>query len=422
MIVLLLILLFPYAGYAAEVGIAQSTAPTTNGGTQDFVVSGFGTPKCALFFASLGTANGVAVTHAMLSVGFTDFTNEQTVSVASESGVTTSDTGGSAGNSALRTISAAGQSLDGSATASTIANGARLTWSDPPPAAYLVNAVLFGGTNISNCAVGATAGSATLNGTTAITAPGFQPDMVIAIYESNATANSRMSMGIAVNDASTIVQYATGLSDANGVTPTQTVSTIRSSRLVMGPSGSGIPSLELTSFDTNGFTVTTRDAAGTVAIRYLALKFAGGKRAKLLLCQSPTSATTKSCNGTGWTPQAGIMLLTELPSIDGFFTADDGETIGISAVTASAAGVSAIYSEDNAGTSIADSVSNTIPVHLRKHGSDLMTATLAGFHGNGADFTYSVAPTTERQQVVLFIEGDAVTPSAPAFLLRRRRQ
>lgn len=405
---------------AVEMGVVQSIAPTSNGGPQDFTVSGFGTPLCALFFAGTGTVNATAATHAMLAVGITDFTTSYSIASMAEDAQTTSGTGASGGSTALRTLASADQSVDGTATATTITNGARLTWSDAPPSAYHVNGVLFGGTNISDCHVGTLAGNATQDGTASTTAPGFQPDLLVVLTSNGSTAHNRNSIGFAVNDSG-VVQRAAGMTDQSGVASMQVGAVLRDDRITVFPLGTGAASLELTSFNPTGFTVATRDAGGSVTIGYLALKFANGVRGKLLTCASPTSTGAHSCTGSGWTPQGGLMLHTESAAVGTYYAADDGEVLGLSAFTTAASGSSAIYSEDGDGTSGAESITATKPVQLRKNGAAYMTATFTGFQSNGADFNYSVAPGVAAQRAVLFIE-QGVAGGSTNFMLRRRGQ
>ena len=133
----LLLLLFSTPAYAQGVAVVKSAAPTSNGGTQDFTVTGFGTPVCAMFFLSYGTINGTAVDNAMLSFGFSDFTNHRGIAHVSEDSGTTTDTMSQRATT-LITLLNTDQSTDGTATASTITDGVRLTWADAPPSAYLV--------------------------------------------------------------------------------------------------------------------------------------------------------------------------------------------------------------------------------------------------------------------------------------------
>lgn len=409
---------FPLSSHGTEVAIAQSAAPTSNGGTQDFTVSGFGSPLCAMFFATAGTANGTAVSDAMLAVGVTDFTNSYSIASMSEDAQATTDTGASSGTTALRTLASTNQAVDGTATASVITDGARLTWSDAPPSAYLINAVLFGGANVSNCSVGTLAANASVDSTASTTAPGFQPDLIVFIT-ANGTTHNRNSIGLAVNDGG-VVQRSIGMADQDSATGAQVVGVIRDERIVLNPSaGTGLATVELTSFDTNGFTMTTRDSTTSIpTVGYMAIKFGGGVSAKLVTCAAPTATGMHSCTGAGWTPQAGIMLHTESLAVGTYYSTDDGEVLGISAFSVGSSASSAIYVEDSDGTSNSESISSTNPVRLRKDGADFMSATLSQFNADGVELNYSVTPASARQRAVLFIKSSAGSSS----MLRRRMQ
>lgn len=405
---LILSLLVPSLAFAQTgVGVAQSAAPTINGGTQDLTVSGFGTPVCAMFFAGYGTANGTAVDHAMMAMGFADFTNGQSVAGASEDNLITSDTGTTSGTSVLRTLLNTDQTTDGTATAATITNGVRLTWADAPPTAYLVNTVMFNSNLVSNCFVGSLAGSVTLNGTASTTSPGFQPDLVLILVE-HITSSNRISVGWAVNDGG-VVQRSAGMSDNNAAASMDVSGVIRSDRVAVNSTTSTGASLEFTSFDANGFTLTTRDNGLSLTARYMAIKFANGLRAKVTTCATPTATGASSCTGVGWTPQAGLFMLTESAAVGTYYNTDNGEVFGLSGFTASNQYASSEYTEDSDGTSNTESITDSKPVRLRKDSLDFIVATLTGFQSDGADFNYSTTSGTARQFGALWFEAPAST-------------
>ena len=130
-----------------------TVAANTSTGTQDFTVAGFGTPKGAIFLVSYGTANGTAVNHAMLSVGFTDGTRQRAIGIRVENAVVGgSDTGNIESSTAcILTALNSADTTDGVATFdSWITDGVRVNWTDAPPSAYLVTCILFGGSGVSN--------------------------------------------------------------------------------------------------------------------------------------------------------------------------------------------------------------------------------------------------------------------------------
>src|SRR5574338_1685419 len=346
-----------HASWAADVAVVQSAAPTSNGGTQDLTSSGFGTPLCALFFGGYGTANGTAATHALITLGGSDFTRHNSSAMAAESGVNPMDIGSSADTTkAVQTLLNSSQAVDGSATAATITDGVRLTWADAPPSAYLINAVLFGGTNISNCYVGSFTGSSTQDATASTTAPNFQPDIIFFWTNNDDTSNFRASFGLAVNDGGSIVQRALGLSDGNNQASAVASAALRADRVTVHASANTLATLDITTIGTQGFTATTRDAAAARTVGYLALKLANGLRPKLLTCASPTAIGTHTCTGAGWSPQFGLMLHSESAAVGTYYGTDNGEVFGLSAFTASGSVSSATYHEDGAATSVTESM------------------------------------------------------------------
>lgn len=417
-LILSLILAIP-AHAAVGVAVVKSAAPTSNGGTQDFTVTGFGTPSCALFFLSYGTANGTAVDHAMLAVGMSDFTDHRSIAHVSEDTASTTDTMAQRSATGIITLLASDQSTDGTATASTITDGVRLTWSDAPPSAYLVTAVMFNSAAISNCKVGTVTPSGSLDGTASASSFGWQPDFVIGVY-AGSTTSARTSVGMALNDGG-VVQRTVAQAHTTALATTSTTSILSTTRIAVNAlSLSTVAQLELTSFDAGGFTITTRDnTASANDFYYLAGKLATGVSAKLVTCTSPTSTGSHSCTGAGFTPQAGIMLHTANTSADSLASDATSEVYGISAFTAATQSSSAIADDDNVAAANTESMTSVNPVRLRKDAADFMTATFTGFQSDGADFSYSATDGSARYRAVLFIEAVA---DAGGGALRRRVQ
>lgn len=417
--ILLLLFLFLVTPAHALVGVAQSAAPTSNGGTQDLTVSGLGTAVCGLFWTTYGTANGTGVDHAMFAVGFSDFTTGQSVSSSDEDNQATTDTGASSGATALRTQLATDQSVDGTASASAITNGIRLTWSDAPPSAYLVNSLIFGDGAVDDCHVGTLTASSTEDATASTTAPGFQPNLVFAITE-NTTGDMRNSFGFAVDDGG-VVQRSSGMSSNDASANADVAQTTSDSYFALNPiNPTAAGAWELTSFDTTGFTVTTRLTATGSTIRYMAVKLKTGQLPKIVNCSSPTATGSHSCTGAGWAPQALMMIHSESAAYDTTYTAGNNEVLGISACDASNCYSGAVTANDGAGTSDTKSITANVPVRLIKDGSDWMTASSTGPQSDGWDFSYSVAPGSAYVRGVLMIQAAAA--SGGNLMIRRRLQ
>jgi hypothetical protein len=410
--------------YAVGVAVVQSAAPTSDGGTQDFTLTGFGTPVCAMFIVGFGTANGTVVDHAALGIGFSDFTNEREVSFLSKDTAGNTDTGTNTGYAALRTLVSTDQTVNGTAVASTITDGVRLTWADAPPSAYLVTVVMFNSNIFSNCKVGTHLTDAVLDGSSSQSGFGWQPDLVLSVATGSTAddgdyANIRQSIGLTVNDGG-VVQYASGWNVGGGDVNSDIYQVVRSDRLQVMPLGTSLSSTSMGSFDSGGFTVITRDTAATKRISYLAAKLATGKRVKLLDCMTPTTTGNHSCTGTGWTPEAGIMLQTIVPDLATYYSSGGthNESYGISAFDASNSYTATVWQDDGVPSN-AISLTNNKAVHLRKDGADFMVGTLTGFQSNGADFNYTTMDSTTRHRPVLFFEtapAPTVRPRRPIFL------
>lgn len=407
---------------AAEFAVCQAVLPTTNGGTVDCTSSGFGTIKGAMVWGGYGTANGTEVNHAGLWIGFYDTTNQTGLGFASGDNLVDSNNGFVRDtNSALVTLVTPGNTQDGDCQLSVITDGIRFTCADAPPAAYRVNALLLGGSGISNVFVGSATGNPTQDATSAVSAPGFEPDIMIAAAQTGSTGTSgsnwRASLGIATNEAS-IVQRTLGTSDADAAASMNASSILSTSRLVAnGVSGVTLATLELTSFDANGFTVTTRDAATGPAFIYMAVKL-NGLSFKLMTDPSPTSTGNEAVTGVGFTPQVGLMLQNELTAVDALGNADNGEVWGLSAFTSSASGFAGGYHEDSDGTSNTESMTDSKVCRTRKDAVDFATCTLVSLDLDGATFNYSTAPAAATQRAILFIQA----ASAGGSMMRRRIQ
>jgi len=382
--------------------------PTSDAGTVDCTSSGFGTPKGALIFGGYGAANGTAVDHAGLWIGGYDGTRQRSVAVASEDGQDDSDTGGASdANSALITLLNTSQAQDGDCTASFIADGIRLTCADAPPVAYRVNVLLIGGSGVSNVYVGSATGHASTGGTTAVSDPGFTPHVVFSWFN---TTDSllRNGIGIATNEAGpTIVQRVMGHNDTNASASMSIISRLLTNRFVA--SGLNVAALELTSFDANGFTVTTRDSTTSVpTFGYMAIRL-NGLSAKLMTSPAPAGTGSQAVTGVGFRPQVGVMFHGEWAAVDTAYSTNDGEVFGLSAFTTAGSGSSSIFTDDGVSISNTESVTANTVCRTRKNAADYATCSLTSLDADGATFNYTVNNGGAVQRAILFIQASATS-------------
>jgi len=392
---------------ANSIEVCQADLPTSNGGTVNCTSPGFGTPKGAFVFGGFGTVNGTVVDHAGLWIGGYDGTNQNAIAQTSGDNLADSDTGAATdADSALITLDPA-HVKDGDCTLSFITDGVRFTCADAPPAAYRVNVVLFGGAGVSNVHVGTATGNGAIGGTTAVSAPGFTPDMLIA-WATYGTGHWRMSVGLATREAGpTIVQRSIGSNDSDNSASMTVASRLATDRLITNPVA--ISTLELTSFDANGFTVTTRDStSGVPTFGYIAVKLSG-LSVKLMTDPAPAGTGSESITGVGFRPQFGLMLQGEFTAVDTTYGVDDGEVFGLSAFTASASASTAAYNEDSDGTSNTESVTDNKVCRTRKGtpNDDYATCTFTQWTSDGGDLNYTVNVGGAKQRALLFVQAPA---------------
>lgn len=414
-----LVLALVLPAHAIDVKAVQCILPTVDGNTTDCVSSGFGAIQGAIVVGTNGTANGTPVTHTMWSIGFYDGTRQSSIGGSAEDGQGPTDTGSfrdtdSVYNSQLISPS---QAKDGDCTASVITDGIRLTCADAPPAAYRVNVLLLGGTGISNAYTNTAIGNATQNGTTNVTAPGFQSTCVLIIAHNQNAANLTPSVGAACKKSGVITQRGLGFNNSNNSANANVASILSTTRTMIAPIAAS-PSLEVTDIHATGFEVTTRDAGGARDFAYMAIQTSGIDHF-LGTIQSPAGTGSQGVTGVGFLPQGGLMLWGEFAATDTLYGTDNGEVMGLSFFDATDQFSASVYSEDSNGTSAEESVTQNILARGRKDGADYVTSTLTSMDSNGFTRNYTVNAGGVRQQAVLLFQSSA-TPSTS--MMGRRNQ
>ncbi len=403
-----------------DIEVIQTACPTSGGTTtQDITFSGFGTPKGALFIVSKGTANGTAVNHAMISLGFTDGTRSRCLVTSDEDAQAAAD-GYRSGNrtNVVTTLLETTGAIDGVAVFdSWITDGVRINWTDYPPSAYKLTVVLFGGTGVSNVYVNDYANPGGLNVEQDITAPNFQPDLVFMLTQGGSSFggainnSSIFTFGFAIRDgASPPTQRYVGWSSTDAANPTivgNTIDTAGSGGAVA--SGTGQDVEEINNFDAQGFSVFTRvsNAAGGVDFAYMAIKL-NGLTPKVLTYDTKAGTTgSHAITGAGITPQFGLILATSSAAIVSNSTGPDCESIGIGCFTVNGKGASSIAIDDAVTPSNAESVSDNVAINLRNSASTMMVADFTSFNADGATLNYTTVDGTARKAAVLFISASS---------------
>jgi hypothetical protein len=409
-----------------DFAIVQAAARTGSIGTQDFTVSGFGTPKGAIFLVGRAIALNTTVASGVLTMGFTDGTTSGSVGSAWQDAVAGSNCASMAQTRLITVLDASGANIGdasssdgGRAVFSTwITDGIRVDWTTVPANAVLVTCILIGGSGVSNVAVLSSATPSTVDTATDITTVGFQPDLVIAAARETTSVTSNLrdlaqagiNYGVCTRAGSNPhPQFALSIQEPDATNPTAPIMHSDSAMIIKQAAGSA-RAIELRDFDSSGFSAFLRNATGTAyPFLFMAIKFSG-LSAKILQTDSPTATGSHSISGAGFTPQFGMMFQSALTSWDAATSTDAAEVFGVSAFTAAAQYCHAITTDDNVATSNIDSHTSDTPVKLIKDGSTLMAASFTGFTSDGATFNYTTADASARKRIALFVSNGANSP------------
>lgn len=261
--------------------IANFACNTSTGNQTITATSGVAaTPKAAIVVIGGATTAAAITAHARMGLGMTDGTNSRAMGFMAEDaiGAGTADTGFRIDNAAVVNIPLTGsEAIDARATfVSFGTDNITINWADAPATALLGFVVFFYGDdlkpNVTNLA-----SSATIGGTASVTGLPFAPNTLIAFSCSQTFAASsggnqgRIQIGFATA-GNVIRQCCQSMLAVDRVNPTNCTGVARDDSIVggIGPTTEGAR-VEVTSFNSDGFTVTTRNAANSIDAAYLSL-------------------------------------------------------------------------------------------------------------------------------------------------------
>ncbi len=394
-------------------------AASTSLGTQDITTSDLGglTPKAVYLVATRATADGTAADGAGFYQGFTDGTNHVNQSYEDEHGQATSDV-----QSVTVTASppvliiwdgTADSGLDGYAMFdSFISDGIRIDWDDAPSAGWLITAVFFAGTDLEAKVLLPLSLGDTTDGATDISTIGFEPDVVIPLF-ARTDGNFGINLGFVHNDrAGTVTQRAIQYAERNGRATMELFATMRNDCGIMEISSGGVFDWrgEFGSFDSSGFTVTTRNAGGNNRqMAALALRFGASPvvSSKVYTYATPTSTGSNTDSTPNFTPQFVMYLATRAAAAS--TTESDADAGPFSLIMADATETysQSVASEDGAADSNTQSLSDdklNLPTHTGGAGHE---ATLTSMGATGPVWNFTSTDGTARQWVALAIQAGA---------------
>jgi hypothetical protein len=298
-------------------------AMSTGSGTQDVTISGFGTPKGAIFIFSCATVNDTVTTHSRYGIGMTDGTREFCWYQVDRDALSTIDSHRRSWTSCIKSFTIGGTSIDlDFSFNSWITDGVRLNIDNTSPSAFLVTTVLIGGADVSNVYVNAYNDLGTSTRTVNITAPGFEPDIVFLpmpfMTDYNGSVNffdTRLSLGVGVNDGTdkqaAIASHSddgVGTSDVRtGVSNTYGIVRVDNGNSSFGLTGN------ITDYDASGFSVGVTNSAVSAILFYMCIKFNAGVKFDVIDLDIPTSGTY-TISSLGFRPEFGFMCTAIAPT------------------------------------------------------------------------------------------------------------
>ena len=391
-----------------ELTVSNVTFNTNSGTTQDIDNDFGGDTLAAFMLHAHAVTSGTVVDDSGVSLGFTDATDHAMVGGLSEHGQATTDSQGykNAGF-CVGAFNEVGISPSSRATGSFYTGspyGTRLTWDSSGAASNFIGGLLqIGGSNVSVNSV-AEAVSATQDGTHAITGVGFAPDVVIALCgksggpSSNQVQHNVAGLGFAVRGGN---QGSAASRSLDSQATSQVRNVISDSYFVSEINGfsPNYRHLEVTSWDSDGITVTARNAGNTNTEYFLFLKLADAADASVTPIDWPTSTGEQEYN-VGFRPRVLIMVGNLQSAYDSGAIADGGLIVSLMGATDRTC--SCWFESDNVGTSECKSVqTNKALKAVDGSGATLWEADLVEFTSTGFKLDFTTVQGAVDKAVVL---------------------
>lgn len=418
-----------------KTAVVRYTLPQVTGNFTVSIPGATWTPKALLVFAG-GWAG--LTDESYFTVGMCDGTNQRSLHCTSSDNLTTTQTRRAASKTDVLKI----YSPNDYAADLLIQIDAVGTGLGPGSGQWVFNVaaentaverdvifVFFGGNDLQ-AAVESFEPNATQNGTATETV-GFDPDLVFfatAGYGGEITPsedkadNSVMSLGAVHNNGGTPVQSMMTYGNADAVGTSVVTSSIFNNRAI-GQTFNDVLNWtgEITSFPTNGFTMTTRDgASGADWVYYLALNVGDGDVSVNTWTwpDSTEDSVDYSITGVGFTPDVAVTITPLVSDISSFNTAYGSDaTISVSAFdTDGRAGTVGLASDDGVGTSDEKTFESDKPIYtVRGDGTAVVTADSFTFNSDGVTFPAADLTSTGANGTYAwgFFVGDGVSVSSP---------
>lgn len=418
-----------------KVAVVSGAVSSTGTGTADFTKAGFGTPKACIVLLSFDTVDDAnVVIQGRASIGFSDFTNHRCITHQDEHDQGKHDCDARKSPTKAYIVLDIAGAVDIDGTASTIADGVRLTnTTNVSASAVFATIIMFGGADLSVSLDSVTLG----NGTdlTTVVTTGIPQDLVFFIGtdiagEDSSSTGINNSFGVVdiSDDQATIVNRCMGWTCDHNAGTGSPASIIRNDRCLKVLTEAGVDDwgVELTAATTTSYTITTRDVSPGASMEVYALALNLDDRgSKVGSVDSPTAGATWTPSvALGFTPQYVGLGLTHA-ALEGTIETDaDAGGHGMSSNTG--AGEETFhgwYNEDAVGDMVTNNNFRSRVIDFRNDS----VATVVQDHShstfNNGDWTYTINTENEVTAKKWFYWAieEATAVVQPPFLTERRR-
>jgi hypothetical protein len=396
---------------AVNVAVAR-VALNAGTGNQDITTTDLGgeTPGAVIFVVTQGVTDATAADHATIGFGAATATTERWACCStSEHGQAAVDTRRRAmTDECMLKVAPSGSNVEIEADfVAFIADGVRINIAvQGTGTQYLLTALFFEDASL-NAFAGTYAPGTSVDASVDVTAPGFEPDLLllathgIAFGDSVNAAFHSMSLGFAVNDGADTQRCIAQAEDdpAAAGAPVARLSTSHAAMELVETTGAINWASEIDDYDANGFSSILRIAtAGTADVGYLALAF-GGNDVWVGSHASPTATGDDSSTAPGFKPQLVGLGLSFIATEDSSITGAAAGPFGAGLFTDSAEFSNAIAMEDASATTDTQSISDNRAVNLPEDdGTVGYEGDFSTFDTNGwtLNFPTNVDGTTRR--------------------------
>lgn len=373
--------------------VGSFTVPAATG-NQSTTGVGF-QPKAILFFGNrrssdAATQNGAANADMPHFIGMATSSSSRGV-VDCQDDYSSVASAAPTGTQCIRLRNAAGTVQYAADFVSMDADGFTVNWATANATAYVINYMAFGGTDLTNVAVKSFS-SATSTGNQATTGVGFQPDALVLVGSETVYGVGCVALGFVSGTSA-----RGGLGNAYDGGLSQYQRTVKAYAVPRGSSTTVGLEADLTSFDSDGFTLNwgTVQAAGRTIY---ALCFKGGQFKSYSFTQK-TSTGSQGYTGVGFQPTGVLMGGTLRAAGTTVTTARLALYVGAGSGSSARGAINYL----NGGTGVAELIRTKIYTARQDNATPTLNAAadLTSLDADGFTLNYSTADATAREVLAM---------------------